>query len=122
VNTSSCAALAQANANTNPNQYACGSNYNNSIASNYSVTCACVPGISGINCGDSRLSLGAIAAISGGIIAAIVLAALVALGLAGGGAMAMTNAMTASHEGGLFNNPLYEGKQQEGQNPLHEDM
>lgn len=53
-------------------------------------TCACVPGFSGINCGDTRMAIGALVAIGAGVVAAIVVAALIAAGvIAGGGVAAM---------------------------------
>jgi len=81
-----------------------------------------MPGFSGINCGDTQNNVGAFIAIGAGVLAAIIVAAIIAACLlAGGGAVAMSSAMSHDEEGGLYTNPLYEGSENSGHNPLHCD-
>jgi len=62
-----------------------------------------------------------IGGLAAGIIAAIVIAALIALcAIAGGGTYAVASQMNADHETEVMSNPLFQGRGDECSNPLHD--
>jgi len=100
-------------------EISCGNN--SALARGYNQTgaCACFPGFSGFNCalGGSR-SVALIAALSAGLIALIVLMALLGAAVAGGGAVAVSSGVASTSDATVMVSPIYEGSNASGANPL----
>jgi len=62
---------------------------------------------------------GLIAGLTGGLVAVIVVCALIGAAMVAGGTYAATTALGASSLAGVRQNPLYEGKEEDGDNPLY---
>jgi hypothetical protein len=96
-------------------------NLNKTYTNNQSSLCACLDPFTGVNCGaigegiDIKLAAG----IAAGIIAAIVVLAILGLVLFGGGAYAATTALAAAPNAAVDMNPLYQGAETAGDNPLY---
>jgi hypothetical protein len=59
------------------------------------------------------------AGIGAGVIVGIVAAVVIGLGVCGGASLAVYKTMDDSADSAITNNPLYEGRGNEGQNPLY---
>jgi uncharacterized iron-regulated membrane protein len=93
---------------------------NQTLARNQSALCACVDGQAGLNCllVGTPLNLALVGGIAAGILALIIVLAILGLALCGGGAYAATTALAAEPSGAIEVNPLYEGAGQNNDNPL----
>jgi hypothetical protein len=104
-----------------PNRITCtNGNVNASKKYNQSSLCACKAGYDGLNCALTVSFNNAIfAALAGGIIALIViLAVLAALGILGGGALAVSQSVGLATEMPVINNPLFQAKAVGSENSL----
>jgi hypothetical protein len=98
----------------------CGKNANKSKSFNQTGACACFQGFEGLNCGIfGKKTLVALAALGAGLIALIIILAILGAALAGGGAAAVSTGVAQSTEGTVTNSPLYEGSTASGGNPLY---
>jgi len=122
VNRSDCAKVAKdhktyKNAKCPP-ATSCTSNCSNY---NQSLVCACFPGHTGANCGESGVSA-LIAGLAGGAVAAIVVCVvLFGLAVGSGGTYYVATRIGQEDDVATSANPLYEGNSQSGLNPMHDD-
>jgi len=101
----------------NGKTYSCKANKN--ATANASVLCACIPGFAGINCALIAAGTDILAPVlAAGIIAAIVLAALLGLLCAGGGAAAAATGLAGANTTSIVNNPIYVPGETAYANPL----
>jgi len=101
----------------------CGNNSNVSKANNLTGACACYQGKQGLNClVPGAFNKVVFAALSAGIIALIVILALLGAACAGGGAAAVSSGVSAGGEGAVITSPLYQGNQGSGSNPLFNEV
>lgn len=93
---------------------------NQTLARNQSHLCACVDGHAGLNCilAAAPLNLALVGGIAAGILALIIVLAVLGLALCGGGAYAATTALASEPSGAIEVNPLYEGAGMDQSNPL----
>jgi len=93
---------------------------NASRANNQTGACACFQGYTGLNCAlIGKKTLIALAALGAGLIALIVVLALVGAAVAAGGAAAVGTSVGAGSDAVITNNPLHQPKGAEVNNPLH---
>jgi len=124
LNTSSCDSLDKQNKlkygnDTGLYLLSCGNNSKVAQANNQTGACACFAGYQGLNCaliGTKKLI--ALAVLGAGLIALIVLLALLGAALAGGGAAAVATGAGATSDAVIVNNPLAEFKT-DNYNALH---
>jgi hypothetical protein len=127
VNLTRCAELEKENKQKYGNDtglylLSCGTNANKSKEFNQTGACACFQGFVGLNCAvEGRKTLVALAALSAGIIALIVLLALLGAALAGGGAAAVSTGVANSSDASIFSSPLYQANESSGHNPLFDE-
>jgi hypothetical protein len=93
---------------------------NQTLARNQSSLCACIDGQGGLNCilAAAPLDLALVGGIAAGIIALIIVLAILGLALCGGGAYAATTALASEPAGAIEVNPLYEPAGSDMSNPL----
>jgi len=96
----------------------CGNNTAVAKSYNQSITCACYAGYQGFGCALVGNKLAVLAVLGAGLIALIVLMALLGAGLAGGGAVAVSQGVASASDASVISSPLYEGNQGSGNNPL----
>jgi len=97
----------------------CGTNANQSKEFNQTGACACFQGFVGLNCAIvGRKTLVALAGLAAGLIALIVIAALLAAACASGGAVAVSSGVANASDGAIVNSPLYQANESSGANPL----
>jgi hypothetical protein len=105
----------------NGKAYTCDQNIlNDTLARNQSNLCACVDGQGGLNCilAATPLNLALVGGIAAGILALIIVLAILGLALCGGGAYAATTAIASEPTGSIDVNPLYVGAGTDMSNPL----
>jgi len=128
VNSSVCAMLESTKGNGDCGKYKhpqfgcpnCGKNANATAKNNQTSACACYSGASGLNCAVVGGKSLALAALSAGIVAAIVIAALLLFAIFGGGTYAISQKVIASDEASVYNNPLYDGQKKDNFSPIHQ--
>jgi len=101
----------------------CGNNANISRGYNQTGACACFQGFEGLNCVIAgKKTLLALAALGAGLIALIVILAILGAAMAGGGAAAVSSGVSQGSDASVISSPLYEGAGGSGNNPLHGEM
>jgi hypothetical protein len=124
VNLTKCAELEKENKQKYGNEtglylLSCGTNANQSKEFNQTGACACFQGFVGLNCAlEGRRTLLGLAGLAAGLIALIVIAALLCAALAGGGAVAVSSGVTNPTDGTVINSPLYSANESSGVNPM----
>jgi hypothetical protein len=127
VNLTRCAELEKENKQkygNDPGLYllSCGKNANISKSFNQTGACACFQGYEGLNCGIvGKKTLVALAALGAGLIALIVILAVLGAACAGGGAAAVSSGVAQNTDGTVTNSPLYQGSTASGGNPLYSE-
>jgi hypothetical protein len=90
---------------------------------NRTTYCLCDQGYSGINCGQVPASSDITAVVAGttaGILAGIIVGIVVAVACFGGGGAFAYSQLANNEEGHtVANNPIFRGKNNDGDNPLH---
>jgi hypothetical protein len=96
-------------------------NLNDTLSRNQSALCICIDGQTGINClgVGTPLNLALVGGIAAGILALIIILAILGLALCGGGAYAATTALASEPAGAVEVNPLYIGAGADAANPLY---
>jgi len=125
VNLTECARLEKENKlkygnDTGLYPLSCGQNLNTSKKYNQTGACACFQGFVGLNCAIiGRKTLVALAALGAGIIALIVVLAILGAACAGGGAAAVSSGVAQGSDGTVINSPLYQANAGSADNPLY---
>jgi len=126
VNLSTCNQIQAENVkkfgnNTGAYPQSCGNNSARAKANNQTGACACFQGFSGLNCAivgkKNDVIIGA--ALGAGLIALIVIMALLGAAIFGGGAVAVSTGVAGATEATVFNNPMAINEASH-QNPLHD--
>jgi len=126
VNLSTCAQIDSDNKKNHGNDtgaydLSCGTNAATAKKNNQTGACACFQGFTGLNCAligkKNDVIIGA--ALGAGLIALIVIMALLGAAIFGGGAVAVSTGVAGATEATVFNNPLA-GQDNLFHNPLHD--
>jgi hypothetical protein len=124
VNLSTCEKLEKENkkkfgADTGLYLLSCGANANTSKSFNQTGACACYQGFIGLNCLIvGKISNIVFAALGAGLIALIVILAILGAALAGGGAAAVSNQVASPSDATVMTSPLYQSNNASGTNPI----